>query len=118
MLQIMGERAKTAEPVMRTLSTEKKNQALRQAAEDLVKKQEDILAANEIDVKAGKEAGMSEGLLDRLALNPDRIEAMAEGLRQLAGLEDPIGGHGHEKKAKRPDDWAEAGSPGRGGYHL
>ena len=38
MLQIMGERAKTAEPVMRTLSTEKKNQALRQAAEDLVKK--------------------------------------------------------------------------------
>lgn len=91
MLQIMGERAKTAEPVMRTLSTEKKNQALRQAAEDLVKKQEDILAANEIDVKAGKEAGMSEGLLDRLALNPDRIEAMAEGLRQLAGLEDPIG---------------------------
>lgn len=91
MLQIMGERAKEAEPVMRTLPTEKKNQALRQVAQDLIKKQDDILAANELDMKAGKESGMPEGLLDRLALNPDRIEGMAEGLLQLAGLEDPIG---------------------------
>lgn len=91
MLQNMGERAKKAEPVMRTLPTEKKNQALRQAAQDLVRRQDDILAANKMDVEAGKEAGMPEGLLDRLALNPDRIAGMAEGLLQLAALEDPIG---------------------------
>ncbi len=91
MLQNMGERAKEAEPVMRTLPTEKKNQALRQVAQDLVKKQDDILAANKVDVEAGKESGMPEGLLDRLALNPDRIAGMAEGLLQLAALEDPIG---------------------------
>lgn len=91
MLHTIGQRAKQAEPVMRTLHTEVKNQALRQVAEDLVKRQEEILAANALDMEAGKKAGMSEGLLDRLALNPDRIAGMAEGLRQLADLDDPIG---------------------------
>ncbi len=91
MLHIIGQRAKQAEPVMRTLHTEVKNQALRQVAEDLVKRQEEILAANALDMEAGKKAGMSEGLLDRLALNPDRIAGMAEGLCQLADLDDPIG---------------------------
>lgn len=91
MLHTIGQRAKQAEPVMRTLHTETKNQALRQVAEDLVEKQEEILAANALDVEAGKKAGMSEGLLDRLALNPERIVGMAEGLRQLADLDDPIG---------------------------
>lgn len=91
MLQTIGQRAKQAEPVLRTLHTMDKDHALRQVAADLLKKQEEILAANEIDVKAGKEAGMSEGLLDRLALTPERIGAMSEGLCQLADLDDPIG---------------------------
>lgn len=91
MLQTIGQRAKQAEPILRTLYTMEKNRALRQVAEDLLKKQDEILAANEVDVKAGKEAGLSEGLLDRLVLTPERIGAMSEGLRQLADLDDPIG---------------------------
>ncbi len=91
MLHTIGQRAKQAEPVMRTLHTEVKNRALRQVAEDLVKRQEKILASNALDVKAGEKSGMSEGLLDRLALNPERIAGMAEGLRQIADLDDPIG---------------------------
>lgn len=91
MLQRIGERARQAEPVMRTLPTLEKNRALRQVAEDLVKKEGKILSANGEDVEAGKEAGMPEGLVDRLLLSPERIEGMAEGLRQIAELEDPIG---------------------------
>lgn len=91
MLQTIGQRAKQAEPILRTLHTMEKDHALRQVAADLVKKKEEILSANEIDVKAGKEAGMSEGLLDRLALTPQRIASMSEGLCQLADLDDPIG---------------------------
>lgn len=91
MLQTIGRQAKQAEPILRTLHTMEKDKALRQVAEDLLKKQDEILAANEIDLKAGKEAGLSEGLLDRLALDPERIASMAEGLRQLADLDDPIG---------------------------
>ncbi len=91
MLQTIGRQAKQAEPILRTLHTMEKDRALRQVAEDLLEKQDEILAANEIDVKAGREAGLSEGLLDRLALDPERIAAMAEGLHQLADLDDPIG---------------------------
>ena len=91
MLQTIGRQAKQAEPILRTLHTMEKDRALRQVAEDLLEKQDEILAANEIDVKAGREGGLSEGLLDRLALDPERIAAMAEGLRQLADLDDPIG---------------------------
>lgn len=91
MLQTIGQRAKQAEPILRTLYTMEKNRALHQVAEDLLKKQDEILAANEVDVKAGKEAGLSEGLLDRLVLTPERIGDMSEGLRQLADLDDPIG---------------------------
>lgn len=91
MLQTIGRQAKQAEPILRTLHTMEKDRALRQVAEDLLEKQDEILAANEIDVKAGREVGLSEGLLDRLALDPERIAAMAEGLRQLADLDDPIG---------------------------
>lgn len=90
-LETIGRRAKQAEPALRTLHTEKKNQALRQVAEDLVKRQDEILSANEIDMKAAKESGMPESLQDRLALTPQRIEAMAQGLRKVADLDDPIG---------------------------
>lgn len=91
LLEQIGQQAKEAEPLLRTLSDEKKNQVLNQAAEDLVKHTGRLLEANEKDMAKGKEKGMKAGLLDRLLLTPDRIEGMAEGLRQIAALPDPIG---------------------------
>ena len=68
-----------------------KNELLREAADQLVTNQNYILSENVKDVKAAMERGMSEALVDRLTLTVDRIEGMAEGLRQVADLEDPIG---------------------------
>ena len=83
---------------MGTLDTNTKNQALLQVADGLVKDAGTILAANQEDVLRGKKNGMPEGLLDRLMLNQARIEQMAEGIRQVAALEDPIGEVLFEKK--------------------
>ena len=73
------------------LSTEKKNEALLTAAKKLVERQEEILAANREDIAAGRASGMSEALIDRLTLTGSRIEQIAEGLRQVAELPDPVG---------------------------
>ena len=73
------------------LSTEAKNKALCTAAEKLVERQEEILAANREDIAAGRASGMSEALIDRLTLTGSRIEQIAEGLRQVAELPDPVG---------------------------
>lgn len=83
---------------MGTLDTNTKNQALLQVADGLVKDAETILAANQEDVLRGKKNGMPEGLLDRLMLNQARIEQMAEGIRQVAALDDLIGEVLFEKK--------------------
>ena len=91
MLEILGKNAVDAENILRNLSTNKKNQILRQAAEQLVKDTDKILAANAIDVQKGRENHMSEGLVDRLMLDADRIKGIGEGLRQVADLDDPIG---------------------------
>ena len=91
-LEQIGQKAKEAEPLLRVMNGEKKNQVLLRAAEYLVKDTEFILSANETDMENGRERGMKEGLLDRLKLTPERIEGMAEGLRQIAALPDPIGG--------------------------
>ena len=91
MLEQIGQRAKAAEPVLRTLSTQAKNDLLVKAAEQLVADSAKILEANAIDMENGEKAGMSSGLLDRLKLTEERIAGMAEGLTQLAGLDDPIG---------------------------
>ena len=91
-LEQIGQKAKEAEPLLRVMNGEKKNQALLRAAEYLVKDTEFILSANETDMENGRERGMKEGLLDRLKLTKERIEGMAEGLRQIAALPDPIGG--------------------------
>ena len=90
-LEEIGKRAKEAEPILRILSREEKDQVLLMAAGLLVQEQAMILEANEKDMKAGEERGMKPGLLDRLKLNEERIEGMAEGLRQIAALPDPIG---------------------------
>ena len=73
------------------LSTDIKNKALYTAADKLVERQEGILAANREDIAAGRAAGMNEGLIDRLTLTEIRIEQIAEGLRQVAQLPDPVG---------------------------
>ena len=91
MLEILGKNAVDAETILRNLSTNKKNQILRQAAEQLVKDTDKILAANAIDVQKGRENQMSEGLVDRLMLDAERIKGIGEGLRQVADLDDPIG---------------------------
>ena len=90
-LEIMGSRAKTAARQLAVLSTADKNAALRGMADSLESAQARILTANSIDVEAGKVKGLSTALIDRLSLTPERIVAMAEGLRQVAALPDPIG---------------------------
>jgi len=73
------------------LTTEQKNAALIRMAEELIAQQEVILTANQEDLKLGRESGLSTSLLDRLALNEKRIREMAEGLKLVAELPDPIG---------------------------
>lgn len=90
-LEKLGQNAKNAEVILRNLSTNDKNRTLETVAQALVDHTEEILEANALDVENGKNNQMPEGLIDRLMLNADRIEGMADGLRQLVGLEDPIG---------------------------
>ena len=87
----MGENAKKAETVLRNLSTGVKDSALLKAAEYLLQDEEKILAANAVDVEKGRENGMPESLVDRLRLNHSRILGMADGIRQVASLQDPVG---------------------------
>lgn len=90
-LENIGCQAKEAEVVLRTLSTSRKNEALYRAAEALEAAEEQLIAANAEDVRIAREKGMAAGLLDRLTLNPARVKGMADGLRQVAALEDPVG---------------------------
>ena len=83
--------AKAVAPTLATLPTPDKDALLHAAAENLVAHSEEILAANHRDIEAGREAGMDEALIDRLALSPERIDGIAGGLRQVAGLKDPVG---------------------------
>ncbi|MDD9267697.1 glutamate-5-semialdehyde dehydrogenase [Paenibacillus sp. GCM10023248] len=83
--------AKQAAQQMGNLTTEQKNAALLLMADALVTRQQDIIEANAKDLERGKQLGTSASLLDRLALNESRIAAIAEGLRQIAELPDPVG---------------------------
>ncbi len=90
-LASLGTKAQAAKAVLQGLTTAQKNQALCASAEALVKATDRILAANDKDYQNAVKDGMSEGLLDRLKLTPERIEAMSEGLCQIAALPDPVG---------------------------
>lgn len=90
-LNLLGKQAVAAKYEMQLLGTQEKNHGLLKAAEKLLEKREEILSANERDIRRGEENGMHPGLIDRLRLNDARIEAMAEGLRQIVELPDPIG---------------------------
>lgn len=91
MLLQLGMNAKEAENTIRTITTDQKNQVLAAVADHLVEATDKLLEANAADVTNAKQNHMPEGLVDRLMLSPERIEGMAEGLRQLVALEDPIG---------------------------
>lgn len=97
LLEDMGKKAAAAKYRLQVLTKQEKDQALMAAAEALIRDTETIIAANEQDMQRGRENGMHAGMLDRLKLDAKRIEAMAEGLRQIAGLPDPVG--------RRLDEW-------------
>ncbi|GIO44512.1 glutamate-5-semialdehyde dehydrogenase [Paenibacillus apis] len=80
-----------AATAMAKLTTEQKNQALLAAADALLARSDEILHANEADLERGRANGTSDSLLDRLKLTPERIGGIAEGLRQIVELPDPVG---------------------------
>lgn len=86
-----GRDAKEASYALAATSTAAKNQALAAIADGLVAHEDDILAANAVDLKRAREKGMAEAMVDRLTLTKDRIAAMAEGVRQVIDLPDPAG---------------------------
>ena len=91
MLLEMGQRARRAGRMLARLTTDQKNAALHCLADALVADQVAILAANAIDVEAGKTNGLSASLIDRLMLNESRLAGIADSLRQVANLPDPVG---------------------------
>lgn len=87
----IGESARIAKRALAKLTTDEKNNVLLNAADALKSNYKEILIANEIDLENGKKAGLKPSIMDRLALNKERIYSMAEGLEQIAKLPDPIG---------------------------
>ena len=90
-LNTMGQNAKKASLVMAKLSVTQKNDALLKISEAVRKHADDILEANKLDMAAAKKAGLKQGLLDRLMLTNDRINAMTDGVIEVSALEDPTG---------------------------
>ena len=91
MLNTLGKNARNAEVLVRNLSSNEKNEVLLKVAEALTENADTLTAANALDVENGRKNNMPEALVDRLLLTGDRISGMAEGLRQVAALEDPVG---------------------------
>ena len=83
--------ARAAARVLANVTTQAKNRGLEAIAAALIERGEQILAANAEDVARGRAEQMSEGLLDRLALTPERIRGIADAVREIAGLPDPVG---------------------------
>ena len=90
-METLGRRAKEASRLCAKLGTAEKNKGLLRAAEELRSQSACLLEENEKDLRAAEEKGIRQSLIDRLRLTQQRIEAMAEGLTQVAGLDDPIG---------------------------
>ncbi|MDP4558144.1 glutamate-5-semialdehyde dehydrogenase [Halomonas meridiana] len=90
-MQQLGQSARAAASALRRADTHVKNQALAAMAKRVDAARSDILQANAQDMQRGRENGLDNALLDRLALNDQRIDAMIEGLRQVAALPDPVG---------------------------
>lgn len=91
MIDGIGQRARVAARVLATLDRERKDAALLAMADELSVSAAAILAANSDDLAAGRDAGLTAAMLDRLALTPERLAAMVEGIRSVAALPDPVG---------------------------
>jgi len=90
-MQAVGQRARKASQAMARAETAIKNAALIAIADTIEAREQALIDANRKDLEAGRQQGLDDALLDRLELNHDRIVGMAEGLRQIAALPDPIG---------------------------
>ena len=90
-MQKMGAQARAASRVLATLSTEAKNNALAAIADELESASAAILQENALDIHDGREAGLSEALLDRLLLDEKRLGALASDVRSVIDLPDPVG---------------------------
>jgi len=90
-LEAKGKAAKAASRRMAYLATGVKNEALDNIAHDLLSKQDEILAANKLDYQEAETSGMSAAMLDRLLLNSERLDAIAQGVLAVAALPDPVG---------------------------
>ncbi|MFB6345170.1 MAG: glutamate-5-semialdehyde dehydrogenase [bacterium] len=87
----LAKQARSAYRTLSTLDTGVKNEALEAVAVELRKRRDEILEANEKDLEYGREEGLSDALLDRLQLTPDRLDGMADGIRDVIKLDDPVG---------------------------
>ncbi len=90
-LILKGQKAKEASNILGNLSTDEKNKGLLAMADYLVKYEDFIIEANKIDLQEAVNRGTAKTMLDRLALDKDRVQGMANGLRQVASLPDPVG---------------------------
>src|SRR5690625_6558086 len=91
-----GRAAQRAGRQIAVLTTEQKNRALHAIADELQAQAAKVLAANALDVDEGRRNGLSEALLDRLLLNEDRLNALADDTRRVAELPDPVGTRSEE----------------------
>ncbi|WP_027166793.1 glutamate-5-semialdehyde dehydrogenase [Mesorhizobium sp. WSM3224] len=87
----IGRRARAAARPLAVASTRAKNDALAAMADAILRNEQAILDANAVDMSNGEEAGLSGSFKDRLKLTPSRIKAMADGIREIAALKDPVG---------------------------
>ena len=90
-MQAVGERARAASRLINRASTAQKNEALLAIADSLDVRRDQLIMANQEDLEAGRGKKLGAALMDRLELTPKRIDAMIDGLRQVADLEDPVG---------------------------
>lgn len=90
-LEKIGQGAKAASYELGVASTKEKDEALLAMAQELINYTKEILEANKIDLRNAEINGASKSMLDRLALNEDRVMEMANGLRKIANLQDPVG---------------------------
>ena len=97
----LGKDAKAAARRLAPLSSDEKNRALRQMADQLEAQEQFLIKENKKDVDAAQTAGISNAVLDRIALNSNRVQAMAKGLREVANLPDPV--HEIVKMWRRPN---------------
>lgn len=89
-LEDMGGQAKVASRILAKSSSQERNLALKALAQAILDNETEIIEANQLDIEAGRQAGLPEAMVERLTLTPARVEAMAGGLRQMASLADPI----------------------------